>query len=144
MRFCLDLKDDQPILIPFDAPARQFLAAQTDGEPIEVEAYHPRDMIFHRFLMSQIGDLAKALHTTHEKMRAELLYATGNFTLVGNLTGGTPVVAVSSMSRHSMTDRELHIFWDESRDVIISRLLPLVEDDAERARLQDLLLQPAY
>jgi len=144
MRFYVDQKGGQPALMPFDAAAQQFLAEQTDGEPIEVEVFHPRDMVEHNRIMGQIGELAKALKSTHEKVRFELLYATGNFTIVGEMTGGAPAVAVNSMSRHSMKDRELHLFWEESREVIRTRLLPLIEDDAERNRLAEKLLQPAF
>ncbi|MCP1778782.1 hypothetical protein J2R91_005294 [Bradyrhizobium japonicum] len=132
------------MLAPFDEAAVRFLDEQIDGEPLEVEVLHPRDMVEHRRIMAQIGDVAKALHRTHDQVRAELLYATGNFALVGELTGMPPAIAVNSMSRHSMTDRELHIFWNEAREVIETRLLPRVEDDAERTRLAELLSpQPA-
>ena len=41
-------------------------------------------------------------------------------------------------------DDELHEFWSEAREVIISKLLPRISDAAERERLAEtLLLQPA-
>lgn len=149
MRFRLDHLGDQLALVPFDESAARTLdtfveAGQIGGEPIEVEILNPRDMVEHRRIMAQIGDVAKALHRTREMLRAELLYATGNFTLVGEIVGLPPAIAVNSMSRHSMTDHELHAFWDEARTVIESRLLPRVEDAEERARLLEMLSpQPA-
>ena len=48
------------------------------------------------------------------------------------------------MSRHAMTDRELHTFWTEAKEVIESKMLQRVPDTAERERLAELLLlQPA-
>jgi hypothetical protein len=135
-------------LEPFDAAAREFHRSQTSGEPIttqviEIEALHERDIIDHRRIMATINDLAKALHTTPERVRAELLVATGNFQLLGDLLG-TPVVAVNSMSRRNMKDHELHEFWDEAKEVIQTKLLTRITDAAERDRLAGMLsLQPA-
>jgi hypothetical protein len=131
-------------LEPFDVEAREFLENQIDGEPIELEPLYERDMPEHRRIMATIGDLARALHMTPEKLRAELLVATGNFTLLDDLTGGTLIVAVNSMSRHHMKDSELHAFWDEAKEVIRQKLLARIPDNAERERLADSLsLQPA-
>jgi hypothetical protein len=125
-------------LEPFDAGAREFLENQLDGEPIELEPVYPRDMVEHRRIMAQIGELAKALHTTADKVRAELLVATGNFQLLDMLGGGnTPVVAVASMSRHAMRDAELHAFWDDAKKVIRTQLLERIPDAAERDRLAE-------
>jgi hypothetical protein len=94
-------------------------------------------------MIATINELAKALHTTPEKVRAELLVATGNFQLLGELLG-TSVVAVSSMSRRNMKDHELHEFWGEAREVIQTKLLTRITDVAERDRLAEILsLQPA-
>jgi hypothetical protein len=128
---------------PFDAEAREFHRSQTSGEPmsaqvIEIEPLHDRDMIEHRRIMATINDLAKALHTTPERVRAELLVATGNFTLLGEVLG-TPVVAVNSMSRRAMKDHELHAFWSEAKEVIQTKLLARITDTAERERLAETL-----
>jgi hypothetical protein len=125
-------------LEPFDTEAREFLENQTDGEPIELEPLYARDMVEHRRIMAHIGELAKALHTTPGKVRAELLVATGNFELLGDVLG-TPVVAVNSMSRHNMKDHELHAFWDEALEVIRTKLLDRISDTAERDRLAETL-----
>jgi hypothetical protein len=109
-----------------------------DGEPITMEALYERDMIEHRRIFGFMNDLSKALHTTPERVRAELLVATGNFTLLGDVLG-MPVVAINSMSRRSMKDHELHEFWGEAQDVIRENLLGRVADAAERARLAELL-----
>ena len=145
MKFRLDQsKAGGLALVPFDEAALRALEEQTDAEPVEIELLHPRDMIEHRHIFAQIADVAKALHCSPERLRAELLYATGNFCLVGELVGMPPMIAVSSMSRHHMKDHELHLFWNEARAVIISRLLPQIEDAAERARWEEMLSpQPA-
>src|ERR1700754_1828557 len=124
---------------PFDAEAKEFLRSHVSGDVVEVEELYPRDMIEHRRIMATINDIAKAMHTTPEKVRAELLVATGNFTVLGELLG-TWVVAVNSMSRKAMKDHELHEFWSEAREVIISKLLPRISDTAERERLAETLL----
>jgi hypothetical protein len=129
---------DRNGLQPFDAAARELLANVPDGEPITLEALYERDMVEHRRIMGFIHDLAKALHTTPEKLRAELLVATGNFTLLGDVLG-MPVVAINSMSRNSMKDHELHAFWAEAQDVIRDKLLAQVADASERERLAELV-----
>jgi hypothetical protein len=128
---------------PFDAEAREFHQSQISGEPmaahvIEIEPLHDRDMIEHRRIMATINDLAKALHATPERVRAELLVATGNFTLLGELLG-REVVAVNSMSRRNMKDHELHECWDEAKEVIRTKLLARIENAAERERLTETL-----
>jgi hypothetical protein len=129
---------DRDCLHPFDAAARHLLANVPDGEPITMEALYERDMVEHRRIMAFIGELAKALGTTSEKLRAELLVATGNFTLLGDVLG-MPVVAINSMARNSMKDHELHAFWAEAQDVIRDKLLARVADASERERLAELV-----
>src|ERR1700751_3296993 len=129
---------DRNGLQPFDAAARDLLANVPNGEPITLEALYERDMVEHRRIFAIMNDLAKALHTTPEKVRAELLVATGNFTLLGDILG-MPVVAGHQMSRRSMKDHELHEFWEEEKDVTRDTLLARVTDAAERARLAELL-----
>jgi hypothetical protein len=76
-------------------------------------------------------------------VRAELLVATGNFQLLGDVLG-MPVVAVNSMSRRHMKDHELHEFWDEAKDVIRTQLLERIPNPDERQRLAETLsLSPA-
>jgi hypothetical protein len=43
------------------------------------------------------------------------------------------------MGRHAMTDRELHAFWGEAKEVMLNKLLPDVSDAAERSRLAAML-----
>lgn len=123
---------------PFDAEAKEYHRAHVSGDVVEVEELYSRDMIEWRKIMATINELAKAVHCSPEKVRAELLVATGNFTLLGDLLG-TPVVAVNSMSRKAMKDHELHEFWSEAREVIITKLLPRISDTAERERLAEKL-----
>ena len=144
MKFHLARIGGIPGLVPFDEAAEAFMAEQIDGEPIEVDVMHPREMIEHRSIFGYIGELAKAIGTDRELLRAELQYDTGNFKLVGALSDMHLVIAVNSMSRHAMTDRELHTFWTEAKEVIESKMLQRVPDTAERERLAELLLlQPA-
>ena len=58
--------------------------------------------------------------------------------LLGDVMG-MPVVAINSMSRHSMKDHELHAFWSEAQDVIRDKLLAQVADASERERLTELV-----
>ena len=135
-------------LSPFDAEAREFIDSQIAGQPnatrfIEMEPLYDQDMVEFRHIMACIGRIAKALHTTQEQVRAELLFATGNFQLLGDVLG-TPVIAVKSMSRHAMNGRELHVFWENAKEVVRTKMLARVTDTAERQRLaESLSLQPA-
>jgi hypothetical protein len=126
-------------LAPFDAAARDFLGQLTSAEPIELEMLHPRDMVEHRKIMVQIAELAKAIGRDPERVRAELLYKTGNFQVIGELFGKV-LISINSMSRHHMKDPELHAFWDDARQVIATEMLPQIADAAARERLTASLL----
>jgi hypothetical protein len=130
-------------LEPCEDEAREFLESQIEGEPIDVDVGYPRDMVNHRRIMAQIGDLAKVLHLPVERLRAELLIKTGNFYLLDFDFLGKPVIAVNSMSRHHMRDHELHAFWDEAKEVISTEYLPRITDSAERDHWADQLSLPS-
>jgi hypothetical protein len=87
------------ILLPMDAGAEEITSHV--GEVIELEVTYDRDMIYFRRIMATIGDLATATGQTREWMRAQLLVYTGLFQIVGDIDG-KHVLAVNSMSRHSM------------------------------------------
>jgi hypothetical protein len=127
------------VLAPFDLAAREFLLTLHDLEPIELEVLYPRDMLEHRRIFAQIGELAKALHRSPEAVRAELLYKTGQFQVMGEMFGKV-LISINSMSRHHMKDHELHTFWDDAREIIRTDLLPQVPDAAERDRLASTML----
>jgi hypothetical protein len=129
-------------LAPYDLAAREFLVNPGNGEPIEIEVLHPRDMVEHRRIFAQINELAKALHRPPESVRAELLFKTGNFQHLGELFGKT-MISVSHMDRRHMKDHELHQFWDEALEIIRVELLPQITDAAERERLASTLLSSA-
>lgn len=126
-------------LMPFDRAAREFIRDLKSDAPIEIEVLNDRDMIEHRKIFAQIGELAKALHRPAETVRAELLFKTGQFAVIGEIFGKT-MISINSMSRHHMRDHELHAFWDDAREVIRTDLLPLVTDDLERERLASTIL----
>jgi hypothetical protein len=128
-------------LEPCDQEARKWCrvyAGKGNGS-YEIEVLHDRDMIEHRRIFAQIAELAKALHRDPENVRAELLYKTGNFQVLGELFGKT-LICINSMSRRHMTDHELHQFWGDALLVIQAELLPQIKDPAERASLAGSLL----
>lgn len=120
------------VLLPVDDGAREM--CRKPGELLDVEAQFERDMHYHRHVFAQIADLAKAVGQTPEWMRAQLLVYAGLFRVVG-LLDGKMVVAVNSMSRHSMRDDELHAFWDDAKAHIIERVLPKIPNENLRERL---------
>jgi hypothetical protein len=120
------------ILLPMDAGAEEITSHV--GEVIDVEVTYDRDMVYFRRMMATIGELAEATGQTREWMRAQLLVYTGLFHIVGDLDG-KHVVAVNSISRHSMRDSELHHFWDDAKDHVIKRVLPRISNETVRDRL---------
>ena len=122
------------VLLPMDDGAKE-IASKT-GETVDVEILYDRDMIYHRRVMATINDLAKAAGQTPEWMRAQLLVYTGLFNIVGDLNG-KHVIAINSMSRHSMRDDELHHFWVDAKEHIVSRVLPLISNETVRDRLHN-------
>jgi hypothetical protein len=67
-------------------------------------------------------------------MRAQLLVYCGLFHVVGDLDG-KHVIAVNSLSRHAMRDEDLHHFWYDSKEHIVSRILPLIQNETVRDKL---------
>lgn len=126
------------MLKPWDLAANDFVRSLPNNRPIVLEPVYERDMFEHRKIFAQIGELARAIGTSPELLRAELLMECGLFHPIGELFGKT-VVAVQSMSQHSMRDTELHAFWDEAKDVIAHKMLRRIKDDAERERLVRML-----
>ena len=120
------------VLLPMDDAAKAI--TKHVGEVIDVEIAWDRDMIFHRRLFATMRDLAKETGQTPEWMRAQLLVYTGLFNIVGDLDG-THVIAVNSLSRHSMRDSELHEFWDDAKQHVVSRVLPKIANETVRERL---------
>jgi len=120
------------VLLPLDEGAKAIGAKV--GETVMVEVVHERDMVYFRRLMATIRDLADAVGQTPEWMRAQLLVYCGLFNVVGDING-RHVIAVNSMSRHSMRDAELHHFWDDAKDHIVNRVLPRVQNETVRDRL---------
>lgn len=123
----------QYALTPIDQAARDFIVGQR-GNEVELEQLHDRDMIQHRRIFAQINELAKALGTDPELLRAELLFEVGHCHYLGQLFGKT-LIAVHSMSRHSLRDHELAEVWSEAKDVIATKILPRIKNEAERERL---------
>ena len=105
------------ILLPMDDGAKAITA--NVGETLDVEITYDRDMVYHRRVMATINDLAKAAGQSPEWMRAQLLVYCGLFNVVGDLNG-KHVIAINSMSRHSMRDAELHHFWDDAKDHVVA------------------------
>jgi hypothetical protein len=131
-------------LEPWDDESRACLNRLVETEIVDVDVLHERDMIEHRHILAQIGEVAKAVHMPPEKLRAELLIKTGNFLLLDFKVLDREVIAVSSMSRHHMRDHELHEFWHDAKDVIRKDYLPRIKDAVERERLAaQLSLAPA-
>lgn len=120
------------VLLPMDDGAKEI--AGKIGETVHVEVLYDRDMVYHRRVMATIRDLAEAVGQAPEWMRAQLLVYCGLFHIVGDLSG-KHVIAVHSMSRHSMRDEELHHFWDDAKEHIVRRVLPLVTNETVKDRL---------
>jgi hypothetical protein len=121
------------ILLPVDDGAKEI--AKTIGETIDVEVTYDRDMVYFRRLMATIRDLATATGQSPEWMRAQLLVYCGLFHIVGDLDG-KHVIAVNSMSRHSMRDAELHHFWEDAKEHVIKRVLPMIKNETVRDKMQ--------
>jgi hypothetical protein len=129
-------------LQPFDQDTRQWVR-QLGLEAVTLEQVHDRDPIFHRKTFAFMNDLAKALGTAPELVRAELLWKTGNFLRLGRMFG-VEMIALNSMSRRKMRDHELRLFWADAKKVIVDEMLPRISDDTVRDHLSSqLLLQEA-
>jgi hypothetical protein len=120
------------ILLPMDDGAKAITAHV--GETLDVEVSWDRDPIYHRRVFATMRDLAKEIGQSPEWLRAQLLVYCGLFNIVGDLDG-KHVIAVNSMSRHSMRDEELHHFWDDAKEHVIRRVLPLIPNETVRDRL---------
>jgi hypothetical protein len=120
------------ILLPMDDGAKEI--TRKVGETLDVEAAFERDMIYHRRVFATMRELALAVGQSPEWMRAQLLVYCGLFNIVGDLDG-KHVIAINSMSRHSMRDDELHQFWDDAKEHIVHRVLPMIQNPTVKDRL---------
>ena len=120
------------VLLPMDAGAKEITSHV--GDTLDVEVSYDRDMIYHRRVFVTMRELAQSVGQSPEWMRAQLLVWCGLFHVVSDLDG-KHIVAISSMSRHSMRDEELHHFWDDAKEHIVRRVLPLIKNETVRDRL---------
>lgn len=120
------------ILLPMNDGAKEIV--RHIGETLDVEVTWDRDMIYHRRVFATMRDLAQATGQTPEWMRAQLLVYCGLFNIVGDLDG-KHVIAINSMSRHSMRDEELHHFWEDAKEHVIARVLPMIQNETVRDKL---------
>ena len=142
MRFVpLTMDDDcgtrATVLCPFDADTHRF-TKDLPRRPIEMEPLFDRNMNFHRKIFATLNEVAKALQQDPERLRAELLYKTGNCHWLGEHNGKV-LISINSMSRHHMKDHELHAFWDDACQILRNEMLPEISDQAMRDRLADML-----
>ena len=120
------------VLLPMDEGAKEI--TNHVGETVDVEVEWHRDDVYHRRVFATIRDLAKEVGQSPEWMRAQLLVYCGLFNIVGDLNG-KHVIAINSMSRHSMRDEELHHFWDDAKEHIVKRILPMITNETVRDKL---------
>lgn len=120
------------VLLPMDDGAKEIVSHV--GETIDVEVSYDRDMVFHRRVFVTIREVAQAVGQSPGWLRAQLLVWCGLFHIVSDLDG-KHVISINSMSRHSMRDEELRHFWDDAKDHVVRRILPLVKNETVRDRL---------
>lgn len=125
-------------LIPGDDEARATLNKKFRiGDSFEVEVLNERWVKFNSKIHVILDDVAKTLGITMQQLRAEILIETGRAENL-KLRDGTRVWALPSMSRASMTQKELTTFWDDARLYIRNQVMPSLPGE-QQARVSELI-----
>lgn len=111
------------VLFPHDDEARDFLAKHRPSDIVEIEMLSARSIKFNAWVFGVVDRLAKMLGVTFDEMRAELLVETGRASSLQLRTDGKWVTVLPSMSRASMTQRELSSFWDDAKQYILDKVM---------------------
>ena len=117
-------------LLPYDKEARDMIAGLNTGDVMHVELAHDRHAAFERLVFACIGRWAKAKGWETENAQVWLQYMIGDFKPI--FVDGRLVRVIKSMSRRSMSGRELRDWWAKASQVIVDdlpNLPPATADD---------------
>jgi hypothetical protein len=125
-------------LVPADDDARQTLNKKTKvGDTIAVELVNDRHAAFNSKVFVTLAEIAKMLNTSPEAFRAEIVYESGRGEDL-HLRDGRIVTVLPSMSKLSMTQAELQMFWDDARQYILKEVM-IALDAAQQERVLEML-----
>lgn len=124
-------------LVPTDDGAKAILRQMHNNMDYEFEMLFDHDAAHRRWMFGTISNIAKVLWLTPDQFRAQLLFLT-DFYKVMAVVDGKPLIALRSMSRASMSGREIRQFWDKAQRVIRDRIMPTL-DEPERLQVEGYL-----
>jgi len=124
-------------LVPADDEARAIGKHHKIGDVIDFEVLSERSIKFNGKVHATLDEIAKMLGITMQALRAEILIETGRAELL-KLRDGKRVWALPSMSRASMSQKELETFWDEACDYIRREVMISLDGD-QQARVNQMI-----
>ena len=117
-------------LVPADDEARAIGKRHKIGDVIDFEVLHERSVKFNAKIHATLDEIAKMLDIEMEALRAEILIETGRAHLL-KLRDGKRVWALPSMSRASMSQKDLSDFWDEACEYIRREVMISLDGDQQ-------------
>jgi hypothetical protein len=123
-------------LVPADDDTRQRLNKIAKiGDSISVVEINERNQAFNNKVFATLQELAEMLGTDPKTMRAEIAYGTGYGWDI-TLPDGKSITMLDSMSRYSMTQRELEDFWAAARTYILAEVMIRLDADQQKRVLE--------
>jgi len=125
-------------LVPANEETRKDLGSKYKvGDAIDIEVLNERSVKFNSKIHVTLDEVAKLLGITMKQLRAEILIESGRAENL-KLRDGKRVWALPSMSRASMTQKELEAFWDDARLYIRNHVMPSLPGE-QQARVNELI-----
>jgi len=121
--FIVTMRGPYKFLQAYTKEAEELMQKLEERDVVDIEVLSPRSTKFNAFVHVVIDKLAKANGIDSRSMKTQLLIATHRFDIV-KVSGTKRVLVLHSTHRRSMSERELHKFWDEAVVIIREKLLP--------------------
>ena len=129
-------------LVPSNDESRQEMAKALKaaglgvaiGTTFDVAIVHPRNASFNGKIFAALGELAKMIDSEIDPLRWQIMYD-GGWGQDIVLPDGEIVAVLPSMSKTSMSEKELQEFWEAARDYVSKEIMiRLTPEQQERCR----------
>lgn len=107
------------------------------GEKFDVLLVHPRNIKFNAKVFAALNSIAEMLGIPEFNLRAEIMYETGRGVDI-KLRDGKVVTVLPSMSKVSMTEKEMESFWNDAVDYIVKEIGISLDGD-QQTKMREIL-----
>ena len=107
------------------------------GSKFDVLLVHPRNIRFNAKVFAALNAIAEMLGIPEFNLRAEIMYETGRGIDI-TLRDGKVVTVLPSMSKVSMTEKEMESFWNDAVAYIVKEIGISFDGDQQK-RMREIL-----